>query len=308
MPRVAVFGPHPLLTVAVEARPGGDDVHLHAGGQGVWVARMAAEMGGDPVLCAFADGETGTVLGALLAQLPGDQRLVAGGGRSGCYVVDRRSGDRRLVAHAPAEPPSRHEVDDLLSVTTTAALSADVLVVCNPYPAGALPNDVFEELVADVRAQGVPVVVDLSSPRLDQALRGGPSLVKVNDWELAEFVRGPVDGPRLLAAAADLRAAGAERVMVSRAELPALWLDDDGPAWIAGPPFSHGSREGCGDSMVGAMAAGVARGMPWREAAALGAAAGAANFLRHGLGTGSRAVVEDLLRRVELRPYVAEAA
>lgn len=34
----------------------------------------------------------------------------------------------------------------------------------------------------------------------------------------------------------------------------------------------------------------------------LGAAAGAANFLRHGLGTGSRAVVEDLARQVRLTP------
>ena len=33
----------------------------------------------------------------------------------------------------------------------------------------------------------------------------------------------------------------------------------------------------------------------------LGAAAGAANFLRHGLGTGTRAVVEELVDQVELR-------
>ena len=33
----------------------------------------------------------------------------------------------------------------------------------------------------------------------------------------------------------------------------------------------------------------------------LGAAAGAANFLRHGLGSGTREVVEELAERVELR-------
>jgi 1-phosphofructokinase len=41
-PRIAVFGPCPLLTVTVEALPGDrDDIHLHPGGQGVWVTRMA---------------------------------------------------------------------------------------------------------------------------------------------------------------------------------------------------------------------------------------------------------------------------
>jgi hypothetical protein len=34
----------------------------------------------------------------------------------------------------------------------------------------------------------------------------------------------------------------------------------------------------------------------------IAAAAGAANFLRHGLGSGSRAVVERLVEQVELRP------
>src|SRR4051794_6633153 len=54
-PRIAVFGPDPLLTVAIERRAdGGDELHLHAGGQGVWVARIARELGGDPVLCGFA--------------------------------------------------------------------------------------------------------------------------------------------------------------------------------------------------------------------------------------------------------------
>ena len=54
MGRVAVFAPHPLLSITVERRGGGDDVHLHPGGQGVWVSRMAAELGADPVLCGFA--------------------------------------------------------------------------------------------------------------------------------------------------------------------------------------------------------------------------------------------------------------
>jgi 1-phosphofructokinase len=72
--------------------------------------------------------------------------------------------------------------------------------------------------------------------------------------------------------------------------------------WELVPPrFSRGASEGSGDSMVGALAAAVARGMSTEDALRWGAAAGAANFLRHGLGTGSRDVVSDLLPRVELR-------
>src|SRR5512134_3918186 len=91
-PRVTVFGPHPLLSITIEARGGADDVHLHAGGQGVWVSRAAAELGGWPVLCGFDGGETGQVLEGLLERLPGERRLVRTEAHSGCYVTDRRDG------------------------------------------------------------------------------------------------------------------------------------------------------------------------------------------------------------------------
>ena len=75
-------------------------------------------------------------------------------------------------------------------------------------------------------------------------------------------------------------------------------------AWELVPPrFERGSREGCGDSMMGALAACLgAPALDWEETLRIGAAAGAANFLRHGLGSGARAVVEELAPRVELRP------
>jgi len=174
---------------------------------------MAAELGAAPVLCGFRGGEPGAVLEHLLEALPGERRLVGTAGTSGCYVVDRRAVERAVVATALSPAPSRHEVDDLFSVTTGAALGAGALVVANPFPPDTVPLELFGSLVGDVRAAGTPVLVDLSPPRLDAALAGGADLVKLNDWELAEYVVGSVDGAdRLRAAAGRLRAAGAPAV------------------------------------------------------------------------------------------------
>lgn len=302
--KVAVFGPNPMLSITIEAltSEGGDDIHLHAAGQGVWVARMAAELGADPVLCGFVGGETGIVLRPLLEQMPVELRLVETAAANGCYLHDRREGDRQPVAQSASLPPSRHEVDELFSGTVAAALDSAVLALCGPYPGEALPLEIYGNLVADVRANGTPVIVDLSPPRLGSALEGEPDLVKINDWELARFVEGPVDTEeRMRAAAQRLLDKGAAAAIITRAEEPAVVIRGE-EAWELIPPrFERGSREGCGDSMMGGLAACIAAGLGWEEALRIGAAAGAANFLRHGLGSGSRSVVDDLARRVELR-------
>jgi 1-phosphofructokinase len=304
-PRVTVFGPHPILGITIERRgAGGDDIHIHPGGQGVWVARMAGQMGARPILCGFCGGETGKLLAPLLDDLPGERRLIETTAASGSWVIDRRSGEREMLAHAWSEPPTRHEIDDLFSVATASALNSKVLVVCGAVPSDALPEEVYGRLVKDVRAHGTTVVVDLSPPRLDSALEGGPDVVKADEWQLAQFTGQDTRKPDEFRKAAEaVLERGAGTVIATRGADPVLVLTRAGPAWELVPPvFQAGAPEGSGDSMVGALAAALARGLEHEEALRLAAAAGATNFLRHGLGTGSRDVVEDLVERVELRP------
>lgn len=300
--RVAIFGPHPLLSVAVERDPAGaDEIHVHAAGQGVWVARMAGALGAQPVLCCYLGGETAAVIGPLLDALPGERRIVRTASASGAYVYDRRAGDRDPVAHALSAPPTRHEIDGLVAATVAAALETGLLVLCNPYPGDALAPDVYERIAGDVRAHDVRVLADLSVPRLAGALRGGVDLVKINDWELAELVQGPVERDEDLAGAVGrIREHGVELVVITRGERPAA-VFAGGERWELTPPaFDHGYREGCGDAMMGALAAVLARGGDWREALTVGAAAGAVNFLRRGLGSGDPETIRRLVPSVSL--------
>lgn len=302
---VTVFGSHPLLAVTIERRgTDQDDVHMHPAGQGVWVARMAAQLGSHAILCGFIGGETGTVLKPLLYELDAELRLVGTDASSGTYVIDRRSGERDMVANAWSDPPSRHEIDDLFSVTVAAALESEVLVLCGPVPSESLPLEIYGSLVADAKAAGTRAIVDLSPPRLNSALEGKPDFVKLNDWQLGEFLDGPATEPEQIREGAKrVLEAGAGCVMVTRGGDPALIVVDDGRAWELIPPrFSRGAPEGSGDSMVGALAATLARGMEIEDALRWGGAAGATNFLRHGLGTGSHDVVSDLLSHVVMRP------
>lgn len=304
---MTILGPHPLLAIGIEPFAGEEDeIHLHAAGQGVWVARMAAALGAYPVLCGFLGGETGAVLGPLLEVIPGERRMVRTALDTGAYVMDRRAGQNAPVARSLSAPPSRHELDDLAAATIASALQTKLLVLCNPFPAHALLPDFYERLVADLRPHGVRVIADLSTPRLEGALAGGVDLLKINDWELAEFVAGPVEEPAdLERGARELLAQGASMVVITRGERPAAVFRAEGAWELTSPQFAHGFREGCGDSMMGAVAAVMARGGGWQEALTIGAAAGATNFLRRGLGTGDPDVIAELTSAVTLRPLPA---
>jgi fructose-1-phosphate kinase PfkB-like protein len=94
-------------------------------------------------------------------------------------------------------------------------------------------------------------------------------------------------------------------VIVTRGEQPALALAGE-QAWRLKPPHLMGGfREGCGDAMMGALAASWAQGEDLERSLIIAAAAGAANFLRHGLGSASPDVVERLVDSVELEPLSA---
>ena len=131
---------------------------------------MAGCLGAQPVLCGLIGGESGDILLGLLRTLHGEQRLVSSTSASGCYVTDRRTGERELITSTLSDPPSRHELDDLISLTCVEAISDGWLLMTNPLPGEALPLECYRDLAADARAGGCRTLVDLSSPRLDSAL------------------------------------------------------------------------------------------------------------------------------------------
>ncbi|ASO21890.1 1-phosphofructokinase [Actinoalloteichus hoggarensis] len=299
---VMVFAPSPQLTVTVEDRGEEPDLHLHAGGQGVWQARMIAALGVPVVLCAALGGETGAVLRHLIVDDGLELKAVDVSTRNGGYVHDRRGGVRREIVDAPGEPLSRHELDDLYELSLVHGLDARLSVLSGPSRLGTIPADTYRRLAADMTGNGGLVLVDLAGEQLDAALAGGVSMVKISHEELIADGRSRDDDrDSLIKAAKELRAAGPGAVLVSRAAEPALALLDDVVYEVRLPVLQPAEPRGAGDSMAAGVAAALVRGRSLTEAVRLGAAAGAVNVVRRGLGTGSDESIEVLAAKVELR-------
>src|SRR5438132_958795 len=186
---VVVFAPSPLLTITVEWRGEEPDVHLHAGGQGFWIARMVAALGVPVTLCGSFGGETGTVIRTLVERERVTVRGVNVSDPNATYIHDRRSGERQVIAEMAPRPLSRHDLDELYGTTLVAGLTARVCVLGGPSRDDVVPADTYRRLTADLRANGTLVVADLVGEPLDAAIAGGAYVVKVSDEQLVRDQR-----------------------------------------------------------------------------------------------------------------------
>jgi 1-phosphofructokinase len=302
--RAFVFAPDPLLTVTVEAGGEGDEIHLHAGGQGFWVAQMIANLGVEVSLCGPFGGESGRVVRSLIDQDAGIRiRAIETVGSNGTYVHDRRDGERVTVAETPPEPLGRHELDDLYGAAFLGGLESEVAVLAGPGPwtTPVLPADHYRRLATDLRANGKAVIADLCGDPLACALAGGLTLLKISHEELQSDGRVTEGGEdELTAAMFALHDEGADNVLITRAEEPALALVDGSIVTIRPPVLQVVDHRGAGDSMTAGIAAGLAQGHDMLYALRLGAAAAALNVTRRGLATGDRREIERLADHIEL--------
>ncbi|MFJ8832931.1 1-phosphofructokinase family hexose kinase [Micromonospora aurantiaca] len=302
--KVMVFAPAPLLTVTIEQQGDVPELHLHPGGQGVWQTRMIAALGVPVTMCVGLGGEVGDAVRKLLDDEDVTVRMVRRESGTGWYVHDRRDGERTEIAEHPGAPMVRHDIDELYTVTLTEGLRAPVSVLSGPADPQVVDPDIYRRLAADLSANGGTVVADLSGPYLEAVLDGGVSVLKVSHEELLDDGLAKDDSVEALRdAGRRCQERGARTVLISRAGEPALALPEDGePLLVHAPPLELADHRGAGDSMTAGVAAVLARGGDMREALHIGAAAGALNVTRHGLGTGRAEAVRELAGRVRLTP------
>ncbi len=298
-----VFSPSPLLTVTIETRGSGPDVHLHAGGQGMWVARMVRTLGLGVKLCSCVGGETGLLVCTLVQREGVDMVAVDAEVANAAYVHDRRGGEREVIAEMDPDPLSRHELDQLYGAAILEALESDVCVLTGTPSPDVVPADMYRRLAEDIRANDTAVVADLSGDQLTAAVEGGVDILKVSHQELMDGGRAAEDSQEaLLAAMRALREEGAANVVVSRADDPTLAMVDGKVLEVVVPPLEPADARGGGDSMTAALAVSFARDDDLEDALRLAAAAAALNMTRKGLATGDREQIERMAPRVEVRP------
>jgi 6-phosphofructokinase 2 len=273
------------------------------GGGGLNVARAVRELG-EPALAVWTrGGHTGALLEQLLdAQgLPSRAVPVRGPTRSSLVVLETSTAlQYRFATPGPTLGPD--EVEAVLEAVTTIEPAPSFLVASGSVPAGVDPG--FHARLVAALPRATRVVVDTSGEPLRRALEAGVYLVKPNLRELSSVAGGPLesDGAIEEAAYALARSGGAEIVFASLGAGGAVLAWSGGRERVHAPTVPIQSKVGAGDSAVAGVIVGLARGLPVREAARYGVAAGSAAVMTPGTQLCRRADVDRLYQDIDRAP------
>jgi len=265
-------------------RPGetvlGDRLRTFGGGKGANQAVAAARLGGRVAMVGRVGSDAGG--DSLLRQLERDGVNTAGVVRdgdepTGAALIMVGAGGENLIAVAPGANGRVGAAD--VERALSAAGPGGLLVLQLEIPMEAAAHALRGAASRGRRAVLNAAPAAALAPEL---LRGLEALV-VNEPEAAALLRRPLEeAAGALAAARALHEAGARLAVVTLGAAGAALCDADGPRLAAPFPVTAVDTTAAGDAFVGALAVGLATGLPAAEAVRLGCAAGAAAVTRAG--------------------------
>nr|WP_246414137.1 PfkB family carbohydrate kinase [Microbacterium thalassium] len=266
------------------------------GGKAGNVSRAAARMGVEATLVARVG--TDDFGEHCIEAAAGDGVDVSGVIRTphhntGFVAIDLQEGKHRSLVFSPGANDRLTWADVAPHV---AKLTPDDIVAAQ----AELPPDTLSALAAELTARGVPLFLDPAPPervRRDQLLSADAI---TPDLEEAARLTGRRDSSVLWteAAARELRAAGARRVILKRSEHGAVLLDDDGLREIPTARVKAVDETGAGDVFLAALAVSRLDGRDWVDSVRFANAAAALSVSRIGLGLPDREEVDALVRRL----------
>ncbi len=276
-----------------------------AGGKGINLSRVAAELGAQSMALGFLGGGPGGFVKAVLDREAVKHDFVEIAGETRVNVnIEAVEGNTQPTTFNDRGPEiDEHAWNKLLSKFQSYASYAKWACIGGSIPPG-LPQDAFRTLGKAIKGAGCKLVLDADGEPLKLGLEAQPDFVKPNAHEAERLFQEPVRTKReSLWAARQLHGKGAQIAVISRGAAGASMACDEGSFDGISPQVEAKSTIGSGDSMIGAMLWALEDGRSMVEAFAYGLAAGAATATTSGAEIARRSVISDLLPMVKIEKH-----
>lgn len=277
-------------------------VNNTAGGKGLNVSRICAQLGEDVTAMGFVGGFNGQYFESLITQ-PRIRKAFTHVAAETRSCINGWDSAKNLSTEylEPGAPVTEAEVASFLTDFSRELMNADAVTISGSMPKG-VPADCYARLISLCRDAKKPVLLDTSGETLRAAVKALPTFIKPNTDEIAQLLgHAPSSREELTQSAKRLHESGISVVAVSLGAEGALTVCDEGVFWGKPPKIDPKNTVGCGDSMVGGFAVAMVRGLGAQERLRMAVAVSTANALSMSTGGYEEADFERLLPQVEIR-------
>lgn len=275
-----------------------------AGGKGVNVARVAAELGADVLSTGFLGGGPGAYVRSVLSAQGVKHDFVEISGETRInFSVEDDSALPPTTFNEPGPAISASSFEQLRSHVRTMSKSASWVCLGGSLPPG-VPQDAFKTLIQDCRQCSCRIVLDADGEPLRLGLEAGPDFVKPNSREAGRLLGKVLERQEHFMEATrhclDRLYPQDPFVVISRGAEGAI-LATPTRTWLGhSPEVKVQSTVGSGDSLIGGMLWALEQGKSLEEAFRWGLAAGAATATTNGSEIARRPIVESLYPRTRV--------
>lgn len=255
---------------------------ITVGGKGVNVSLVLAQFGIESAALGFIGGFTGDQLERMLGNslVKTDfVRVLGGNTRINVKLIEQQMTE--INAGGPFV--TEDEVKQLLE-KTDALKDGDTIVIAGSAPKN-VSDDIYERILERLSDRKIKAVVDATGKLLLKTLKYKPFLIKPNIDELGEMFGTKISCESdILKYASELRAMGAQNVLISMGKDGAILFDENKAVRKRAAVGTKAVNPvGAGDSMVAGFLAGLS--VDYDNALAHGIAAGGATACSEGLAT-----------------------
>jgi tagatose 6-phosphate kinase len=239
-------------------------VSERAGGKGLNVARVLAQVDEPCAVLAFLGGASGQAIenGLRTAGIVAEVVAVAGTSRRTVTVVDPLDA---TVFNEPGPTLTAGDWSALIEAFRSRLDDAELVVLCGSLPPG-VPTYAYQVLTELAQAAGTPVIVDAEGEPLRLALAARPYLVKPNQVEVEALLGRRLAGlNEIVEAGLQLQALGARNAVISRGRDGLVAITESGGWRAVSAEVLAGNPTGAGDALVAGLALGTAAGQPWPQ-------------------------------------------
>ena len=279
-----------------------------AGGKGINVARVAAELGAEVCATGFLGGGPGAYIRSVLDKQGVKHDFVEVSGETRInFSVEDESGNPPTTFNEPGPTITPGNFQDLRAHVKRMARSASWVCVGGSLPPG-VPHEALKILIEDCKSGTCSIVLDADGEPLKHGMKACPTFIKPNMKETGRLLGREIETTEDCLVAArelyqrlkDMNPPRDPIVVVSRGENGAV-MATDGKVFIGHTPqVVVNSTIGSGDSLIGGILWAMQTGKSMDEALRWGMAAGAATAMTDGSEIARKPVILELFPQAQV--------